>query len=264
MHIWINVKGIAWNDQQIELADAGRRWGCYLWQSSWNMVCGRNEKFNVFDLACGLWPFLNNSLKALALTLPTTGDYELLRSVIPELCTGPANAWTSARAACSNNALWHFPVIVFFFSHSSFWNQCSKGEDPLDIQSGVSTKVFHVVPIVQDLLAAGVINYPKNTDLVTLKWCYPAHFAIFMPIPRCNTPPWRILDLLPLWALLQPFSPALLPAAFDCFPLSALMKSFYYFIYSISLDFDQFSGYIFFSPMTGCYKSIFDMANWCV
>lgn len=34
----------------------------------WNMVCGINEKFDVFDLACG---FLNNSLKALAHFLPT-------------------------------------------------------------------------------------------------------------------------------------------------------------------------------------------------
>lgn len=50
-------------------------------------MCGRNEKFNVFDLACG---FLNNSLKALAHILPTSGDYGLWQSMILKLCTGPA------------------------------------------------------------------------------------------------------------------------------------------------------------------------------
>lgn len=94
-------------------------------------MCGRTEKFNVFDLACG---FLNNSLKALAHILPTSGDYELWQSMILELCAGPALPRHKRVSICENNALCHFLVIPFFFPHSSFLTQCSRGEDPLDIQ----------------------------------------------------------------------------------------------------------------------------------
>lgn len=224
----LNVKVIAWNDQQMELADSGRRWVCYLWQSSWNMACGRNEKFNIFDLACG---FLNNSLRALAHMLPTSGDYEPWQSMILEPLRCTCYARTSARPTCANDALWLFLVIVFFFTLTFLISVQQRWGSSWYTDSGLSTKVFHVVPIVQDLSAADVINYPQNTDLVTLKWCYPAWFVIFMPIPRCNTPPWRILDLLPLWPLLQPFSPTPPPTAFDVSTVSSYEVSDFSVLY---------------------------------
>lgn len=52
----------------------------------------------------------------------------------------------------------------------------------------ISTKVPRVLPVVEDLLAAGVINYPRTPDSVTLKQsallCCPAQFATFLPDAR--------------------------------------------------------------------------------
>lgn len=79
------------------------------------MVCGRNEKFNVFDLACG---FLNNSLKALAHILPTSGDYDLWQSMILQLCSGPAFPWHKWGSKCESNALCHF-LVAFFHTEVS-------------------------------------------------------------------------------------------------------------------------------------------------
>lgn len=132
-------------------------------------VCGRNEKFNVFDLACG---FLNNSLKVLAHSLPTSGDYDLWQSMILELCTGPT--FSRPRWGVTVQIMLFATLLLLSFFTLKFLKPAQqRWRSTWYTAIWVSTKVFHVFFIAQDLFAAGLVNYPKNypEDPEVVRFC---------------------------------------------------------------------------------------------
>lgn len=154
---------------------------------------------------------------SVASSLPTLGDYERHMSIILNLWTGPAlprNHWGSALCCL---------LVIVCFPHSCFLNHCCKGEDPLDIQWAKSVpKVFHVVAIVQDLFVADVINHPKNYRFGDPEVVLSSSVCYFSCKSQDATHhSAKMLNLLPSWILLQPFSLTPPPTTFDVATVSS-------------------------------------------
>lgn len=132
---------------------------CCPWQSSWNMVCGRNKKFNAFDLACG---FLNNSQKVLA-------HFRWLWTVVSNDLHWTCFAQSSVRAVLANNALWHF-LLAVFFSLCNFLKPLQQRWGSSYTINWVSTTVFSGARIFWDLQGTSRCNKPSQILQIWWPW----------------------------------------------------------------------------------------------